>query len=195
MISSEENMKKISLKAFQDAIKSVQPEEAIAKHVKKTQNAIFIDEKSFELPKNIHIIGFGKAVFGMFEGLRRIINDDSIIKESILSVPKGFGVKSDFAKVKIFEGAQNNLPDEDSFEAAEQIRRLIGKIDRNMQNLVFVLISGGGSALLPSPIYPITLQEKSKLINGLGLSGEFYAIVHAAKLHLNLKMLLIFKKI
>ena len=160
-------LRKACLKGFEAAVRSVQPSEAVKKHVQVIGNEIVVgDQKYFG---RIHVVGFGKAVFGMFEALREVINNDSLIDECILSVPKGLNAESDFNKVRIFEGAQNNLPDEDSLKSAEEIKNLILNIPKD--RILFVLISGGGSALLPSPINPITLNEKSNLIKDLSKSG------------------------
>lgn len=71
--------------------------------------------------------------------------------------------------MKIYEGAADNFPDENSHHAAKEIKKLVENLTEN--DILFVLISGGGSALLPLPIHPITLEEKTSLIKNLSRSG------------------------
>lgn len=73
------------------------------------------------------------------------------------------------AKFEIFEGAAGNLPDGDALRAAKKIKSKVLSLTND--DVLFVLITGGGSALLPLPIEPITLEEKSSLIKQLSLAG------------------------
>ena len=53
--------------------------------------------------------------------------------------------------------------------AASKIKNIAQNVHEN--DILVVLISGGGSALLPLPLHPITLQEKLMTIKGLASSG------------------------
>ena len=67
------------------------------------------------------------------------------------------------------EGAAGNLPDAAALETALLIDELVQ--GGREGDLLLVLITGGGSALLPFPRRPITLGEKAALIRGLSLAG------------------------
>nr|CAD7424899.1 unnamed protein product [Timema monikensis] len=71
--------------------------------------------------------------------------------------------------LQFIEGAKNNLPDKSSLGAAIKIKDLVKSLDQNA--ILLVLISGGGSALLPLPQTPVTLNEKCRVINLLASSG------------------------
>uniref|UniRef100_A0A4X1VMQ2 Glycerate kinase n=1 Tax=Sus scrofa TaxID=9823 RepID=A0A4X1VMQ2_PIG len=73
------------------------------------------------------------------------------------------------SRVQVFEGAEDNLPDRDALRAALAIRQLAEGLTAD--DLLLVLISGGGSALLPAPIPPVTLEEKQKLTKLLAARG------------------------
>lgn len=90
----------------------------------------------------------------------------------VLSVPFGSAGKQILqsgSKIKIFEGGAGNLPDEKSLMAAIEIRDKMLSLNDN--DILFVIITGGGSALLPLPIEPITLEEKSTLIRQMSRAG------------------------
>lgn len=100
------------------------------------------------------------------------------LKYGILSVP--FGTVEKFNNnvrmqlkenscIEIYEGAKNNIPDSDAELTARKIKNYVEKLTEN--DILFVLISGGGSALLPIPKYPITLDEKINIIKLLAGRG------------------------
>ena len=63
---------------------------------------------------------------------------------------------------RIYEGAAGNLPDSASEAAA---REALGVARRcGQDDILLVLISGGGSALLPCPAEGISLEEKRKVL-------------------------------
>lgn len=76
---------------------------------------------------------------------------------------------SSVSKIKVFEGAIDNLPDQNSLQAAREIKSKVQSLTEN--DILLVIITGGGSALLPLPIEPITLDEKSTLIKQLSRAG------------------------
>lgn len=73
------------------------------------------------------------------------------------------------SKIQVIEGAKNNLPDQEALKGAVAIQELAKGLTAD--DLLLVLISGGGSALLPAPIPPILLEEKEKLTKTLASRG------------------------
>lgn len=62
---------------------------------------------------------------------------------------------------RICEGAANNLPDAAAERTAKEILAVARRATAD--DLVIVLISGGGSALLTCPVEGVTLQEKRQV--------------------------------
>lgn len=126
--------------------------------------------------KKCHVVGFGKAVLGMAVQLENSLGE--FLQQGILSVPKGSrkqfeGVAEMTLKpqsvIEVFEGAENNQPDDKALHAAKEIKKLADSMKD--EDVLFVLISGGGSSLLPLPKPPLKLQEKMQLIRKLSNKG------------------------
>ncbi|XP_053619569.1 glycerate kinase [Plodia interpunctella] len=159
------------IQIFKSGITAVLPENLIRKSIKynPVNQQLTIVNQNYNLQeKNLYLVGFGKAVQNMAIEVENIL--DSKIKEGIISVPVGSLVnKQTENNVRYYEGAQDNLPDAGAVSTAKKIRSLVTTLNEN--DLLLVLTSGGGSALLPLPKDPITLEEKTQLIKKLGNSG------------------------
>ncbi|XP_055985371.1 glycerate kinase [Sorex fumeus] len=137
-----------------------------------------VRDRSFQLQRNLYLVGFGKAVLGMAAAAEELLGQHLV--QGVISVPKGIRAALENAgkqemllkpnsRIQVFEGAEDNLPDRDALRAALAIRQLAEGLTAD--DLLLVLISGGGSALLPAPIPPITLEEKQTLTKLLAARG------------------------
>ncbi|XP_032724124.1 glycerate kinase isoform X2 [Lontra canadensis] len=124
-----------------------------------------VRDRSFQLRQNLYLVGFGKAVLGMAAAAEELLGQHLV--QGVISVPKGIRAAMEHSgkqemllkphsRVQVFEGAEDNLPDRDALRAALAIRQLA---------------EGGGSALLPAPIPPVTLEEKQTLTKLLAARG------------------------
>ncbi|XP_010223209.1 PREDICTED: glycerate kinase [Tinamus guttatus] len=73
------------------------------------------------------------------------------------------------SRIRVMEGAKDNLPDQEALRAGGAIRELAEALGAD--DLLLVLISGGGSALLPAPRPPVLLEEKQELTRLLASRG------------------------
>nr|XP_054752241.1 glycerate kinase-like [Lytechinus pictus]XP_054752243.1 glycerate kinase-like [Lytechinus pictus] len=163
---------------FEAGVEAVLPSQMVKDALCFEGSRLCVNGQEYAVNKNVHIAAFGKAVAGMVRAAEDILGDEVV--DGIASVP--FGIQKTLidlnkeallprsdSKVKMIEGAKDNLPDSDSLRAAEEISRLANKLTE--RDILLVMISGGGSALLPSPIPPITLAEKLNVINLLARRG------------------------
>ncbi|XP_032996560.1 glycerate kinase [Lacerta agilis] len=135
--------------------------------------------RPFELRRNLYLVGFGKAVLGMAAAAEDILGD--YLVRGVISVPQGIqklcstqeGEQAMLLKpqsrIQVMEGAKHNLPDRAALKAATAIQDLAEGLTAG--DLLLVLISGGGSALLPAPIPPVTLEEKETITRLLASKG------------------------
>lgn len=120
--------------------------------------------------RQCHLVGFGKGVFGMADAVSNVLGNR--LKSGILSVP--FGTVEKFESmnldnVTVCEGARNNLPDESAAATARKIVEFIGKLTKS--DVLFVLITGGGSSLLTLPCDGVTVDEKCAVVQQLASKG------------------------
>lgn len=72
---------------FAAAVEAVQPDTVIRKSIERKDDSVIIDGHSFTLKRNLHLVGFGKAVLGMAAEAERILGDHLV--KGIISVPNG----------------------------------------------------------------------------------------------------------
>ncbi|CAL4088342.1 unnamed protein product, partial [Meganyctiphanes norvegica] len=172
---------KSMITAFESGIKSVQPKHLIGTFIQKEESSLCINGHNYPISKNVYVVGFGKAVMGMaapLEHLLRIDGSSTHLQRGIISVPKGIQntfsnrpelLLSENSVIEVIEGAKDNIPDDDALKATENITSLMKMLTKD--DMLLVLISGGGSALLPAPKPPVSLAQKSQLIKSLSRAG------------------------
>ncbi|KAM9324368.1 glycerate kinase [Gastrophryne carolinensis] len=167
---------------FQSAVSAVLPpcmlERALSLRQTPSTTILRCGEKEFPLENNLYLVGFGKAVLGMAAVAERIVGKHLV--QGVISIPQGMQksiqhtgkrdmLLSADSRIHAMEGAENNMVDEASMRAAGEIQKLAEKLKEG--DILLVLISGGGSALLPAPIPPLTLQDKQMVTQQLALKG------------------------
>ncbi|CAH0401633.1 unnamed protein product [Chilo suppressalis] len=159
------------LQIFKSSISAVLPEKLINNVVQfdpKSEQLSIAGESFSLLNKNLYVIGTGKAVQNMAKEVEKIFGPK--IKHGIISIP--YGSSCNFTvdgNVIYYEGAQNNLPDANAQATASKVKNLAKQLSND--DILLVLISGGGSALLPLPKEPITLEEKTEIVRKLANAG------------------------
>jgi glycerate 2-kinase len=170
---------------FQAGVSAADPYQAV-KHclVSDTnQLQILLNEKGDKRTgrwQKIHLIAFGKAACPMIEAAL-----DSIPKHYLSGQAIAI---TNYENVKPVNGvnvigAAHPLPDEAGFKAA----KLCAEVAKSAKTgeLVLVLVSGGGSALIPYPVDTVTLQEKSLTTNLLLASGATINQINCVRKHLS----------
>ncbi len=129
----------------------------------------------------IHIIAFGKAACGMTKAAVEIIPEGRLA-----GIPLAISNYENEIVLESIEvvGAGHPLPDLAGQKAAEHIVELLKNTDQD--ELVLMLISGGGSALVPSPAKGITLADKLATTDLLLASGAGIKQINCVRKHLSL---------
>ncbi|NXP23034.1 GLCTK kinase, partial [Scytalopus superciliaris] len=175
------SLREHALSLFRSAVSTVCPAPMMKRALKLQGGGcpqLLVRGQAFPLKRDLYLVGFGKAVLGMAAAAEEILGDHLVrgiitvplgIKESLQQAGMQEMLLKPHSKIQVFEGAKNNLPDAEALKGAVAIQQLAEGLTAD--DLLLVLISGGGSALLPSPIPPILLEEKEKLTKMLAARG------------------------
>lgn len=135
------------------AIEAVDPEALVHKSLSLKNSRLEIADAIVDLDrfKSILVVGAGKAGASMARALEEILGDR--ISEGIVIVKDGH--LKPLKRVRAVE-ASHPVPDARGADAARGIMSLL-ETHAGPDTLVFCLISGGGSALMPLPREPVSL--------------------------------------
>lgn len=150
---------------FDAAVAAADPEKTIRDHLPAKPKGRTI------------VIGAGKGSAQMAAAFEKVW-DGTI--EGLVVTRYGYGAKCE--RIKIIEAA-HPVPDAAGLEAS---RRLLEKVQGlTADDLVVALISGGGSALLPSPAAGLTLADEIAVNEALLASGAPIAAMNTIRKHLS----------
>ena len=128
----------------------------------------------------VHLIAFGKAACAMAQAAQEIIPAGMLAGRGIAVT--NYDNVTDVDNVDVI-GAAHPLPDAAGLKAAQVIAERVQNAQQN--ELVLVLVSGGGSALIPYPAGKITLQEKIAATDLLLASGATINQINCVRKHLS----------
>ncbi len=138
-----------------------------------------LDSVDLSKPRRILVVGAGKASGAMAHALEERLGDR--ISGGLVVVKDGYPAST--RKIKVVE-AGHPVPDERGLRAANEILALVRSA--RAEDLVIVLVSGGGSALTPCPAPPITLEDKQTLTRLLLAAGANINELNAVRKHCSL---------
>ena len=177
-------MRKDVMLALDNAVEAVKPFNLLKRKVKlDTRNeTLLIQGLKLRLTRyeRIVVIAFGKASIQMTSFVTNLLRDYYV--EGITVTPHGTAGFKEINGVAVVE-ASHPVPDRMSVEAAEKVVELAGTCDE--RTLVFVLISGGGSALLAMPVEDVSLQDKIKTTEELLKAGASIHEINTIRKHLS----------
>ena len=162
---------------FQAALKAVDPYEIVEGQVNKIRR-IYRDG-NFE---RLLMISFGKAAFPM--ALALADGTDDLLVQGILITKDGH-LRRDRLPDRIIQcEAGHPVPDIRGVRATQRVVAALQEAAR--ETLVVFLISGGGSALLVSPVEGITLEEKQEITRLLLMAGADIGELNTVRKHISL---------
>lgn len=127
------------------------------------------------------VVGAGKAAAQMALALEKLWDKAGYGQlEGMVVTSYGCGIK--LRAIKVLE-ASHPLPDENGLEAAKKLIELVHGLSPD--DLVIALICGGGSALLPQPLAPLTLSDEIKINEALLKSGAPIGAINTIRKHLS----------
>ncbi len=159
-------LRKCARDIFSHALQAVAPYKLIRKNVRLEKHTLMVAERKYDLRdiRHIFLIAVGKAAAPMACALENILGNR--LSDGIVVVKYGYGLP--VKRTRIIE-AGHPLPDKRSIDAANTILRLAS--DAGKKDLVFCLLSGGGSSLLCKPPEGITVRDIRSIARLLLSSG------------------------
>ena len=169
----------------QAALIAVAPETCLRRALHVEGDQLYVAKETFDLSRiqRIIVVGMGKASDRMAATLEDLLGER--ISGGLVVTADGYKVATHRAatqKVEIVE-ASHPLPDARGRAAAERIVSLVK--EANEEDLVIVLISGGGSALLPLPASGIVLSDLAATNELLLRSGAKIQEINTVRKHLS----------
>ena len=174
-----------ALTCFKSSLKPVNPYEAVKRFISLEGRRLNIGSREkpvteFNIDdyKRIFLVGGGKATAPMARAMEELLGGR--ITGGLIVVKYGFTDKLN--QTETVE-ADHPLPDRNGVSGAKKILELIKSAgDRD---LVFSLISGGGSALLPQPAGNIQLEEKQAMTQKLLKCGASIDEINCIRKHIS----------
>jgi glycerate 2-kinase len=177
----------VAVNATEAALMSVNPFSLMRNKVKITDSKMYISDVNSELTRldlslfeSIYIVGAGKAAADMLQGLMHVFKNEKKVSDVAITIPYGTATGKLAASIT---RAGHPFPDINGVLGSRKILSVLEKATGS--DIVFTLISGGGSALMPLPIEGISLQEKQKLTSGLLSSGASIDEINTVRKHLS----------
>lgn len=170
-----------AMSIFRAAVDAAQPARAIERHLRIERGVLHAGARRYRLDRyrRVFITGCGKATASLAAavekllGARRIEGGVIVVKDEHTAPLK---------RIEIVESS-HPVPDERGVMGARRVAALCEQAGEG--DLIIALISGGGSALLPLPAPPLTLEEKQQTTKSLLACGASIHEINAVRKHLS----------
>ncbi|MAI60601.1 MAG: glycerate kinase [Rickettsiales bacterium] len=184
-LSNKKSNYNLLLDLFNHGVASVQPKNILDNFLFVNNKEITIKEnhkkKTYKKVKDIYVICIGKASVDM------ALTAKSIFFKKSLKIKTGIVVvnKENFKNVKGFKcfSSGHPIPNSNGLKAAKFIKNTLKNLTKD--DLVLMLISGGGSALLPFPVNEVSLKDKILTNKLLLSSGANIKEINSVRKHLS----------
>jgi glycerate 2-kinase len=170
----------VALRSLEYALNSVDATTLLKSKITVKNHQLHVNTCSFDLKsfRNVYVVGGGKAAGSMAEALEETLGD--CITEGFVNVLHGDERETKI--IKLHE-ASHPIPDEAGVAGTRHMLEIMEKACED--DLVIMLISGGGSSLMPLPRKGIPLQDKRELTDRLLKSGARITEINVVRKHLS----------
>lgn len=177
-----------ALAIWQAGLEGVRSERLVRGQCRVAGTTLFIgdDEISLDEIDRIAVVGGGKAGAGMAAAIEELLGPDLLAAKHVhgwLNVPADCVRPLKRITLHPARPAGINEPTAAGVLGSEKILEIVGKL--GPRDLCLVLISGGGSALLPAPTTGITLADKLAVTRRLSAAGANIAELNTVRKHLS----------
>lgn len=176
-------MRADGLAAFDAAVAAVRPDKLVADAVavvgscdEATLHLPGSDPSSIAIPRGVRLLAFGKASIPMARAAEKKLGP-ALSKGVVVAQPSPDSTPESCRDLKsqVHVGSAGNLPDAAAVVGAS--RALVLAEEAQDGEVLLILISGGGSALLPLPADPLTLEDKLVATRAMVAAGYASALL------------------
>jgi glycerate 2-kinase len=180
-----ESLRSDAKEIFAVCLTAVDPYQAVKRFVHVQGNRLVVGmeggpETELDLSEfhRISLVGAGKATAPMAAAIEELFGER--IQKGLINVKYGFTQELAFTKIT---EAGHPVPDENGVKGTGKILDFLQSTGE--KDLIFSLISGGGSALLPFPVGNITLSDKQEITRELLACGASIDEINAVRKHIS----------
>ena len=179
-MTTEKQLKQDAVDIFLAGVAAVDPGRAVRSHLKLEGDVLLADTHRISLSPDtrVFVVGAGKAGAPMAAAVEKVLGNR--VHRGLVVVK--YGHVAPVERVEILEGG-HPVPDEAGLGGALRVADLLD--DAGEGDLVICLISGGGSALIPSPVPLVTLKDKQVTTDLLLKSGAEIGEINCIRKHLS----------
>jgi len=170
------------LHAMNAALAAADPARIIRKNLKLSGSILHVDKLQYTLKdyRRIFVIGGGKASGYMAEEIEKLLG--KWITRGLVITPDYLRPTPRRRRIR-YHAATHPIPSRKGVDGVLAMLRLVDDISRD--DLVIVLVSGGGSALMPLPVEGINLNDEAKVTSLLLRSGASIDEINTVRKHLS----------
>ena len=180
-----ETLRADAKKIFASSLTAVDPYTAVKRFVHVQGDRLIVGmeggpETELDLAEfdRISLVGAGKATAPMAAAIEDLFGEK--IQKGLINVKYGF--TQELAFTEITEAA-HPVPDENGVKGTGKILDFLQSAGE--KDLIFSLISGGGSALLPFAVGNVTLSDKQEITRELLACGASIDEINAVRKHIS----------
>ncbi|MDZ4799275.1 MAG: glycerate kinase [Bryobacteraceae bacterium] len=176
----ESTLREHALRIFDAGLRAADPRTGILRAMQREGDTLRVQDSVYHLGqyRRVLCVGAGKASANMATAVEHLLGDR--IADGLINTK--YGHLADLHKVRLNE-CGHPVPDEAGVKGASEIARMLDDADEH--DLVLVLVSGGGSALLPLPVDGVTLADKQATTSLLLSCGANIHEINAVRKHLS----------
>ena len=182
------NLRDDALAIWRAGVDAVRSEQLVRNAIQLERDELVICNERLPLNRleRIAVVGAGKAGAGMASAVEEVLGEE-LVREKLtgwVNVPADCVRSLTSIPLHPARPAGMNEPTEAGVEGSRRILELVSGLTRN--DLCLVLISGGGSALLPAPRPPLSLSDKQSLTRCLMHGGATIQQLNTVRKRLSL---------
>jgi glycerate 2-kinase len=163
---------------LEEGLRAADPERAVSESLRLEQGALRVCGRRFALKGRVYVLAFGKASVGMARAVERLLKDR--IEDGIVIAPHPS--ERGLSKLRLRVGTHPS-PSGANVAATLEALELARGLGRD--DILLVLISGGGSSLLCLPVEGIGLEEKARTAELLMRAGADIREINVVRKHLS----------